>query len=51
MVDVGIKFDFSKVEDFRNVYGELGVDVFYIIVDLLCIEYMDSFVLGMLLNM
>ena len=26
VVDVGTKFDFSKVEDFRNAYGELGAD-------------------------
>ena len=34
VVDVGTKFDFSKVEDFRNAYGELGADVSHITVDL-----------------
>ena len=45
------KFDFSKVEDFRNAYGELGADVSHITVDLSRTEYMDSSALGMLLNM
>ncbi len=51
VVDVGTKFDFSKVEDFRNAYGELGDDVSHITVDLSRTEYMDSSALGMLLNM
>ncbi len=51
VVDVGTKFDFSKVEDFRNAYGELGADVSHITVDLSRTEYMDSSALGMLLNM
>ncbi len=34
VVDVGTKFDFSKVEDFRNAYGELNADVSHITIDL-----------------
>ncbi len=51
VVDVGTKFDFSKVEDFRNAYGELNADVSHITIDLSRTEYMDSSALGMLLNM
>ena len=51
VIDVGPKFDFSKVEDFRNAYGELNNDVGHITVDLSRTEYMDSSALGMLLNM
>lgn len=45
------KFDFSKVQDFRDAYAEDIVDVTQVIVDLGHTEYMDSSALGMLLNM
>ena len=48
---MGTKFDFSKVEDFRNAYDKLDDDVAHIAVDLSQTEYMDSSALGMLLNM
>ncbi|AGP77502.1 STAS domain-containing protein [Alteromonas mediterranea] len=51
VIDVGTKFDFSKVEDFRNAYDKLDDDVAHIAVDLSQTEYMDSSALGMLLNM
>ena len=50
-IDVGTKFDFSKVEDFRNAYDKIDDDVSHIAVDLSQTEYMDSSALGMLLNM
>lgn len=51
VIDVGTKFDFSKVEDFRNAYSELNDGATHIAVDLSRTEYMDSSALGMLLNM
>ena len=51
VIDVGTKFDFSKVEDFRNAYDKIDDDVSHIAVDLSQTEYMDSSALGMLLNM
>ncbi|WP_333970629.1 STAS domain-containing protein [Alteromonas mediterranea] len=51
VIDVGTKFDFSKVEDFRNSYDKVDDDVAHIAVDLSQTEYMDSSALGMLLNM
>ena len=51
VIDVGTKFDFSKVEDFRNAYDKIDDDVAHIAVDLSQTEYMDSSALGMLLNM
>ncbi|AGP85026.1 STAS domain-containing protein [Alteromonas mediterranea] len=51
IIDVGTKFDFSKVEDFRNAYDKIDDDVAHIAVDLSQTEYMDSSALGMLLNM
>ncbi|AFV84878.1 STAS domain-containing protein [Alteromonas mediterranea] len=51
IIDVGTKFDFSKVEDFRNAYDKIDDDVSHIAVDLSQTEYMDSSALGMLLNM
>ncbi|APD93542.1 anti-anti-sigma factor [Alteromonas mediterranea] len=51
IIDVGTKFDFSKVEDFRNAYDKVDDDVSHIAVDLSQTEYMDSSALGMLLNM
>jgi len=51
VIDVGEKFDFSKVEDFRLAYQHLGDEVNHIAIDLGKTEYMDSSALGMLLNM
>ncbi|WP_100641962.1 STAS domain-containing protein [Alteromonas facilis] len=45
------KFDFGKVQDFRNAYADLPSSVKSIEVDLSDTEYMDSSALGMLLNM
>lgn len=45
------KFDFGKVQDFRNAYGKDTDDITSIVVDLSNTEYMDSSALGMLLNM
>ncbi|WP_100655646.1 STAS domain-containing protein [Alteromonas flava] len=45
------KFDFGKVQDFRNSYSNLPESVKTIEVDLADTEYMDSSALGMLLNM
>jgi anti-anti-sigma factor len=45
------KFDFSKVQDFRESYDSLPDSVNTIVVDLAKTEYMDSSALGMLLNM
>ncbi|MCC2615200.1 STAS domain-containing protein [Aestuariibacter halophilus] len=45
------KFDFGKVQDFRQSYGDLPASVKTITVDLANTEYMDSSALGMLLNM
>jgi anti-anti-sigma factor len=51
VIDVGNKFDFSKVEEFRNAYAELKEETTHITVELSRTEYMDSSALGMLLNM
>ena len=45
------KFDFGKVQDFRNAYSNLPTSVTHVEVDLSETEYMDSSALGMLLNM
>ena len=45
------KFDFSKVQDFRESYSEADTSVMKVVVDLKRTEYMDSSALGMLLNM
>jgi len=45
------KFDFGKVQDFRQAYTDLPDSVKLIEVDLSDTEYMDSSALGMLLNM
>ncbi|MCC2604483.1 STAS domain-containing protein [Planctobacterium marinum] len=45
------KFDFSKVQEFRDAYAEDIESVSTVIVDLGHTEYMDSSALGMLLNM
>lgn len=45
------KFDFGKVQDFRNAYTGIPDTVRAIEVDLGETEYMDSSALGMLLNM
>ena len=51
VIKVGEKFDFSKVEEFRNAYSELTDNTNEIAVDLSITEFMDSSALGMLLNM
>ena len=51
VIKVGEKFDFSKVEEFRNAYSDLTDKTNEIAVDLSITEYMDSSALGMLLNM
>lgn len=45
------KFDFGKVQDFRDAYLGAPDTVDTIIVDLSETDYMDSSALGMLLNM
>lgn len=45
------KFDFAKVQEFRDAYSSDVDSVRTIIVDLANTEYMDSSALGMLLNM
>lgn len=50
-IDVGDKFDFSRVEEFHNAYEEVNDSVKHIAIDLSKTEYMDSSALGMLLNM
>ncbi|GEA09292.1 anti-anti-sigma regulatory factor [Alteromonas sp. KUL42] len=50
-IDVDGKFDFSKVEDFRNAYADLDESAQHVAVNLARTEYMDSSALGMLLNM
>ncbi|TRY31016.1 STAS domain-containing protein [Aliiglaciecola sp. M165] len=45
------KFDFGKVQDFRDAYLHVDEAVNTIVVDLANTEYMDSSALGMLLNM
>ncbi len=45
------KFDFGKVQDFRDAYSTAPKSVNTIVVDLAATEYMDSSALGMLLNM
>ena len=45
------KFDFAKVQEFRDAYSSDVDSVRTIVVDLANTEYMDSSALGMLLNM
>lgn len=45
------KFDFGKVQDFRQAYINVPDSVKLVEVDLADTEYMDSSALGMLLNM
>lgn len=45
------KFDFGKVQEFRDAYQSLPDDISAVEVDLGQTEYMDSSALGMLLNM
>jgi HptB-dependent secretion and biofilm anti anti-sigma factor len=45
------KFDFGKVQDFRNAYENHSEELTRIVIDLSQTEYMDSSALGMLLNM
>lgn len=50
-IEVGEKFDFSLVTDFREAYAELPGTVRQIDINLANTQYMDSSALGMLLNM
>ncbi|MCV2885570.1 STAS domain-containing protein [Aestuariibacter sp. AA17] len=45
------KFDFGKVQDFRNAYSTETEEINEVNIDLSQTEYMDSSALGMLLNM
>lgn len=45
------KFDFSKVQEFRDTYSDDIEGVETVVIDLSSTEYMDSSALGMLLNM
>ncbi|MBU3022435.1 STAS domain-containing protein [Aestuariibacter sp. A3R04] len=51
VIQVDDKFDFGKVQSFREAYDKLPDTVKVIEVDLSQTEYMDSSALGMLLNM
>lgn len=51
VIKVGEKFDFSKVQDFRDAYAGLDDHIDTVEVDLALTDYMDSSALGMLLNM
>jgi anti-anti-sigma factor len=51
IIDVGEKFDFLKVKDFKNAYSDLNTSVNTIEINMAKTEYMDSSALGMLLNM
>lgn len=50
-IAMGEKFDFGKVQDFRDAYLNSADSISTIVVDLSNTEYMDSSALGMLLNM
>jgi anti-anti-sigma factor len=50
-IQIGERFDFSLVTDFRNTYEDLDPKVKQIDIDLSATQYMDSSALGMLLNM
>lgn len=50
-ITMGEKFDFGKVQDFRDAYLNSADSISTIVVDLSNTEYMDSSALGMLLNM
>ncbi|MCW8107819.1 STAS domain-containing protein [Alteromonas ponticola] len=45
------KFDYSKVQEFRQAYVETPAQPEEILIDLTATQYMDSSALGMLLNM
>ena len=51
VIQIGERFDFSLVTEFRNSYEELDAKVKQIDIDLTATQYMDSSALGMLLNM
>ena len=51
IIEIDSKFDFTKVEEFRNTYVEASSEIRTVVVDLKKTEYMDSSALGMLLNM
>ncbi|MEC9263015.1 MAG: STAS domain-containing protein [Pseudomonadota bacterium] len=50
-IQIGERFDFSLVTEFRNVYEDLDPRVKQVDIDLSATQYMDSSALGMLLNM
>lgn len=50
-IQIGERFDFSLVTDFRNAYEDLDPKIRQIDIDLSATQYMDSSALGMLLNM
>lgn len=50
-IEVGEKFDFSLVTEFRDAYADLPASIRQIDIDLGKSQYMDSSALGMLLNM
>ena len=50
-IQIGERFDFSLVTEFRNVYEDLDPRVQQVDIDLSATQYMDSSALGMLLNM
>ena len=51
VIELDDKFDFGKVQEFRDAYMSLPQTVETVEVDLGKTEYMDSSALGMLLNM
>lgn len=51
VIRVDSRFDYGKVQEFRDAYAELPYSVKEVQVDLAETEYMDSSALGMLLNM
>lgn len=51
VIELGDKFDFREVQDFRQAYMDDVENVTKVVVDLRATEYMDSSALGMLLNM
>ncbi len=50
-IQLGEKFDFSVVTDFREAYSDMPASIKEIEVNLTDTLYMDSSALGMLLNM
>lgn len=50
-IQIGDRFDFSMVTEFRKTFENLDANVTQIDIDLSDTQYMDSSALGMLLNM